>query len=314
MPKGVPDKGVPKGAADQGMPGKGAPHQDASGGAFSSHDGPATTPAHGAPGAVRPAAAPAAAPTRPRSPDAGAGARGDPAPPSPASDRPPGPAGGTVPGPGAGPSPATPPVAPRRRRRLAAAVLLLPALALLLGFAAFVRAAIDPTTPPPGETDGIVVLTGGSERVATGFRLLAEGQARRLLISGAHPEAALPEIAAAAGIDPAPFAGRVTVGHAAASTRGNAAEAAAWARAESLQSLRIVTAGYHMPRAMLELRRAMPALRLVEHPVPSGALRGPGALWRPRVWALLAGEYARYLGAWAGLSGAFVPRRESPAT
>ncbi|WP_244457211.1 YdcF family protein [Roseomonas fluvialis] len=185
---------------------------------------------------------------------------------------------------------------------------------VLGGFVAFVLAAIDPAPSPPGETDGIVVLTGGTERVGTGFRLLAEGQARRLLISGAHPEANLPEIAAAAGIDPAPIAGRVDVGHAAASTRGNAAEAAAWARANEMRSLRIVTAGYHMPRAMLEMRRALPQTRLVGHRVPSAALRAPGALWRPQLWALLAGEYARYLGAWAGLSGAFVPRREAHAT
>jgi uncharacterized SAM-binding protein YcdF (DUF218 family) len=204
--------------------------------------------------------------------------------------------------------------APRPRRALRLLLLLAAPLALLLGFAAFVQAAIDPAAPPPGETDGIVVLTGGSERVATGFRLLAEGQARRLLISGAHPESSLAEIAAAAGIDPAPFAARVAIGHAAASTRGNAVETAAWAQAEALRSLRIVTAGYHMPRAMVELRRALPGLRLVEHPVPSAALRAPGALWRPQVWALLAGEYARYLGAWAGLSGAFAPRRESHAT
>jgi uncharacterized SAM-binding protein YcdF (DUF218 family) len=211
-----------------------------------------------------------------------------------------------------GPSPA-PPARPRRRRVRLAALLVLP-LALLLGFALHLRAALAPALPAPGETDAILVLTGGSERVATGLRLLAEGQARRLLISGAHPEADLPEIAAAAGIDAAPVAGRVAVGHAAATTRGNAAEAAAWVRAEGIGSLRVVTAGYHMPRAMLELRRAMPGLRLVAHPVPSAALRTPGALWRPRIWALLAGEYARYLGAAAGLSGAFVPRRESPAT
>ncbi len=81
-----------------------------------------------------------------------------------------------------------------------------------------------------------------------------------------------------------------------------------------MRSLRVVTAGYHMPRAMLEMRRALPGMQLVAHPVPSSALRARGALRRPQLWALLAGEYARYLGAWAGLSGAFVPRREPQAT
>lgn len=202
--------------------------------------------------------------------------------------------------------------APARRRLrpgrwLAAAAML----ALAWGFADFVGTALAPAAPAGGETDGIVVLTGGSERVATGFRLLAEGRARRLLISGAHPEAGLAEIAAAVGLDAARLAGRVEVGHAAASTRGNAAEIAAWARAEELRSLRVVTAGYHMPRAMLELRRALPATALVPHPVASAALRAPGAPWRPRVWALLAGEYARYVLARAGLSGLAWPRREA---
>jgi uncharacterized SAM-binding protein YcdF (DUF218 family) len=184
-------------------------------------------------------------------------------------------------------------------------------LALAVDLAGFLRQALGPPAPMMGETDGIAVLTGGSERVATGLRLLAEGQARRLLISGAHPEAGVTEIAAAAGLDAAPLAGRVDVGHAAASTRGNAAEIAAWARAEEMRALRVVTAGYHMPRAMLELRRAMPAARLVPHAVPSAALRAGGALWRPRIWVLLAGEYARYLLARAGLSSLASPRREA---
>lgn len=208
---------------------------------------------------------------------------------------------------------AIPPPAARPRWRRAPALAALALLLVLGGFAAFVRVAVEVAPAPGAETDAIVVLTGGSERVATGFRLLAEGRARRLLISGAHPEASLAEIAAAAGLDPAPFAGRVAIGHAAASTRGNAAEVAAWARAEEMRTLRIVTAGYHMPRAMLELRRAMPARTLVPHPVPSALLRAPGALWRPAAWMVLGGEYARYLAARAGLSGLLVARREAPA-
>lgn len=195
-------------------------------------------------------------------------------------------------------------------RRIGAALAGLILAGLVAGFVAFLLAALSPPAPETRETDGIVVLTGGSERVATGFRLLAEGRAPRMLISGAHPGAGLVEIASAAGLDPQPFAGRVAIGHAAASTRGNAAETAAWARAEGAQSLRVVTAGYHMPRAMLELRRALPQAELVPHSVPSAALRARGALWRPGSWALLLGEYGRYLMARAGLSGLVVSRRE----
>jgi len=203
--------------------------------------------------------------------------------------------------------------APAGARRRWLPLLALAGLVLLSGgFAAFVWTAVQTEPAAAQETDAIVVLTGGSERVATGFRLLAEGRARRMLISGAHPEASMAEIAAAAGLDAAAFADRVAVGHAAASTRGNAAETAAWARAEEVRTLRIVTAGYHMPRAMYELRRAMPDRTLVPHPVPSALMRAPGALWRPSAWLLLAGEYARYLAARAGLSALLVPRRQAP--
>lgn len=210
----------------------------------------------------------------------------------------------------AGEALATP--APRRPRRrfLALLAVLVVSAGFLAGFLLFLEHSLDPADAPMGETEGIVVLTGGSDRVATGLRLLSENLAPRLLISGAHPEAGLAGIAAAAGQDPARFAGRVTIGRAAATTRGNAVETAAWARAEGVQSLRVVTASYHMPRALLELRRALPGVELVPHAVVPASLRDPGALWHPAVWALLFGEYGRYVLARAGLSALASHRRE----
>jgi uncharacterized SAM-binding protein YcdF (DUF218 family) len=176
----------------------------------------------------------------------------------------------------------------------------------------FVAGALDPPEQPGTPTDGIVVLTGGSERVATGLRLLAEGHAPRLLISGAHPEAGLAEIASAAGRgDHAALAGRVTIGRAAATTRGNAVETAAWATGQPLHALCVVTASYHMPRALLELRRTLPGVALQPHAVVPATLRAPGAWRRPAVWGLLLGEYGRYLLARAGLSALASPRRDA---
>ncbi|MEO3471214.1 YdcF family protein [Roseomonas sp. CAU 1739] len=197
----------------------------------------------------------------------------------------------------------------RRRSVLPWLALLLPVV-LVVGFAVFVARALDPAEPAMRETDGIVVLTGGSERVATGLRLLAEGLAPRLLISGAHPEAGLADIAAAAGQDATAVAGRVAIGRAAATTRGNAVEIAAWVHTDAARSLRVVTASYHMPRALLELRRALPGVELVPHAVVPVTLRASGALRRPAVWGLLLGEYGRYLLARAGLSALASPRRD----
>ena len=186
------------------------------------------------------------------------------------------------------------------------------ALALLLlwfgGFIWFLR-AVQETVGDASTTDAIVVLTGGTERVETGFRLLDEGLAPRLFVSGVHPESRLADLARGAGLDPARLQGRVELGHAAASTRGNAVEIAAWARPRQIAKIRLVTAGYHMPRARTELRRAMPGLRVQAHPVTPARLRAEGAFWQPRNWGLLFGEYMKFLGAELGLSAIFGGRR-----
>jgi len=186
-------------------------------------------------------------------------------------------------------------------------LLRIPVLGLLGLFAGFVWFLMH-TAPNSAEaerhTDGIAVLTGGAERVETGLRLLKAGQADQLLISGVHRDVHLADLVSRADLASAALAGRVEIGHAAVSTRGNAAEIAAWARAGGLRSLRIVTAGYHMPRALLEVRRALPDVQLVANPVVPARLREPGAASAGRTWSLLAGEYLKFLAASFGLSPA----------
>lgn len=185
--------------------------------------------------------------------------------------------------------------------------------ALLGGFLWFLGAVAAAPGAPERRTDAIIVLTGGAERVRTGLDLLDAGQAPRLLVSGAAPRLTLAEFARAHGRGAAALAGRVTLGRAAATTVGNAAETAAWLRAQGLgeaASLRVVTAGYHMPRALLELRRALPDATLLPHPVGPSGLR-EGAVPRSRIAGLLLGEYLKYGIALTGLS-ALAPAREAP--
>ncbi|TDH62419.1 YdcF family protein [Dankookia rubra] len=190
------------------------------------------------------------------------------------------------------------------RRRLALLLLpVLPGLLLVLGFVHFLALAAAGPAEPERPTDGIAVLTGGAERVETGLRLLREGRARVLLVSGVHRDVTLADLAHRAALGPGDLAGRVALGHEATTTRGNAAEIAAWARAEHLRSIRVVTAGYHMPRALLELRRALPEVALLPHPMLPATLRDAGAAGRLRTWSLLLREYLKYLAVRAGLSG-----------
>jgi uncharacterized SAM-binding protein YcdF (DUF218 family) len=72
-----------------------------------------------------------------------------------------------------------------------------------------------------------------------------------------------------------------------------------WMARQGYTSLRLVTASYHMQRSLLEFHRAMPAARIVPHPVfPDGFMRD--AWWRwPGTLSLIVTEYHKYLAALA---------------
>ncbi len=171
-----------------------------------------------------------------------------------------------------------------------------------VGFVWFAAQARRPA-PLPARADGIVVLTGGAGRIELAVRLLADRHADRLLVSGTG-RGELAGLLAKAGLRPglasqvAPD--QVALGRGARSTRGNARETAEWVAAHDIRSLIVVTSGYHMGRALIELRRTLPA-EVVLHAaplVPHLPDRHDAVPLR-----LLAAEYAKWLGAMAGLSG-----------
>jgi uncharacterized SAM-binding protein YcdF (DUF218 family) len=186
-----------------------------------------------------------------------------------------------------------------RHPRLWIAVALVLGLATLwaAGFVWFIQIA-SRSTPPPPHADGIVALAGGAERIETALRLLAEGRARLLLVSGVGPTAEFGELARRAGVSPA-LRDRVTLGRAAVTTRGNASETADWVRENTIRSLIVVTASYHMPRALAELSRALPGVTLYPMPVLPPALRNSRDAGTLR---LLVGEYSKWLAAEIGLT------------
>jgi uncharacterized SAM-binding protein YcdF (DUF218 family) len=191
-----------------------------------------------------------------------------------------------------------------KRRRVRVLAWFVNALVLLagawaVGFLVFLVAiwAASPPDPIP-HADGIVALTGGDGRVSAALALLAEQAAPALLISGAGKGTYLGDFTADDSAAATRFASAITLGHEAASTRGNAQETAAWANARHMKSLLIVTADYHMPRAILEIRHCLPAIALYQVPVRPPAI---SHLFGLPTLRLLAVEYSKYLAVRSGL-------------
>ena len=96
------------------------------------------------------------------------------------------------------------------------------------------------------------MLTGGPKRVARGVAVLEAGLAQRLFVSGVDPSVKPGEFRIAASLSKDLFACCVDLGFQANSTRSNALEVAAWVADHKIRKLRLVTAGYHMPRARVD--------------------------------------------------------------
>jgi uncharacterized SAM-binding protein YcdF (DUF218 family) len=156
-------------------------------------------------------------------------------------------------------------------------------------------------------SDAVVVLTGGADRLNAGLALLEAGLGRKLFVSGVHKGVDLPDLLRQAHVSGEKAHCCVVLGHAADDTVGNAAETAAWMRREGFTSLRLVTAAYHMRRALLEFRRVLPEATIIAHPVFPDAFKRE-QWWRwPGTAHLLALEYSKYLAAAA--RPLFIPKK-----
>jgi uncharacterized SAM-binding protein YcdF (DUF218 family) len=152
-------------------------------------------------------------------------------------------------------------------------------------------AAPDEVTP----ADGVVALTGSSDRISAAMKLLEDGKATRLLISGVNRQASPADIRGVAKATRRYYDCCVDLGRQAMDTVGNARETAAWTQAKGFHSLIVVTSDFHMPRAMLELHEALPDVVLTPYPVKTSELDA-GRWWRTAEGARrMTLEYCKYL-------------------
>lgn len=174
-------------------------------------------------------------------------------------------------------------------------LLILALLAAGWDFVRFVnRAEAAINTGPAAEAEAVAALTGASDaRIIAGLNL-ASARDLPLLISGVHIDTTAADIAIIAGVPEAEITCCVTLGRAAATTEGNGAEVADWARRQQVTRIIVVTSEYHMDRALVELRRAMPEGEFIPHAVHTLQAR-PADWWRnPELARRLVEEWAKY--------------------
>jgi uncharacterized SAM-binding protein YcdF (DUF218 family) len=183
--------------------------------------------------------------------------------------------------------------------RLIARILIVLVAAGLLAagydFSRFVARADRAVTPdPPINAQAITALTGASNARIVAAIQLADSLQLPLLISGVHVDTRPEDIAEIADVDVAEIACCVTLGKAAASTEGNGFEVAEWARRRNISHIIVVTSEYHMDRALLELRRAMPEGHFIPHAVTTTKVRPRDWFRDPATARRLVEEWAKY--------------------
>jgi uncharacterized SAM-binding protein YcdF (DUF218 family) len=181
-----------------------------------------------------------------------------------------------------------------------------------LGFLGFVYSLNRFERAPETRADGIVALTGGAQRIGEAIDLLAQGYAKRLLISGVNEKTSREQISSLNPGQRRLFDCCVDLDYRARNTIGNAIETRRWTEANGFDAIIVVTSNYHMPRTLVELDHALPNLQKIPYPV--AATIDPHDWWHtPAVARVIFTEYLKFLAVWVRTRFEDDPERSSVA-
>jgi uncharacterized SAM-binding protein YcdF (DUF218 family) len=165
----------------------------------------------------------------------------------------------------------------------------------VLGFVLFAAWVNRIPEQSDGRADAIVVLTGGSSRIAEGAKLLKDKRGGRLLISGINSQTGRESVLKLTGLPSTQFNCCVDLGYSALDTIGNARETGSWVSERRYNSLIVVTSRTHMPRSLAELERALPGVKLIPHPVMSTANSHSPWWLSYAATRVIVSEYIKYI-------------------
>ena len=183
--------------------------------------------------------------------------------------------------------------------RLSAITVCAAVVTFTAGFFAFVGGLERKEPSALARGDAIVALTGGADRITDAVERLAHGSGSRLLISGVNAGVSVQQMALNMPVLKNWLRCCIDLDHQARNTVGNAEETRRWATIHGYKSLVVVTSSYHMPRALVELRRHMPDMTLIAAPVVTQRLQGLDYWTDIELLKTLGQEYAKFVYAYA---------------
>lgn len=184
---------------------------------------------------------------------------------------------------------------PRKKKGVGRTAIVL--ILLLAAAAAIPHLLARGEAPSSGkEADAILVLTGGENRIAEGFRAWKEGKGKELFILGAGREATLSSILpAGTEVSPAELM-RIHIEGWSETTLENAFSAKSAVVSQGYREVILVTSDYHVPRAYLALRKVLPpGVSISVIPVVSNWRRKGAWLRLPRLFLVEGCKYWGYL-------------------
>ena len=163
----------------------------------------------------------------------------------------------------------------------------------LIGFSIFAHRINHYPTDNETKTEAIIVLTGGRYRIAEAVRLMKDGMADKLFISGVEKNTSLTEIYKKQSIDFLDDA-NIALDRESKNTVENAVFSGNWLKDNNIKTIRLVTSNYHLPRSLAEFKYRCPNLKIIPHPVFSKYVAKEW--WKSgKSFYLIASEYNKYL-------------------
>jgi uncharacterized SAM-binding protein YcdF (DUF218 family) len=179
--------------------------------------------------------------------------------------------------------------------KLVARMFVVGGVLFLVGLVLFAHLIEDEQKSDVDSAEGIVVLTGGQERITQGLRLLSAGKAGRLFISGVNSGTSRRQLSALYPGNSNWFRCCVDLGWRARNTIGNADETRSWVARRGLRSIILVTSETHMPRSIMEMRRLMPDVVLTPYSVRTQQVQVKNWWWERHTLRIVLIEYIKFV-------------------